>query len=233
VQSNDTPGRRLALFDLDGTLTRHDTFAPFVLGLLLRQPARWWRMPLLLLPLTRYALKQLDRGGLKGAILHTLFDGLPRSTVGHWAARFASRSVPQRLFTDGLRVFKAHLAAGDHVVVLSASPDLYVPLIGAQLGAHEVYCTAIRWRGERLDGRLAGPNRRDHEKSRVLDALRAAHPGLPVIAYGNSDPDLLHMRRCEAAVYVNASAALATALAAEGITCVEWRQAARCASPLS
>jgi hypothetical protein len=28
------PGRRLALFDLDGTLTRHDTYFPFVLGLL-------------------------------------------------------------------------------------------------------------------------------------------------------------------------------------------------------
>ena len=30
------PGpRRLAIFDLDGTLSRHDTYIPFVLGLLL------------------------------------------------------------------------------------------------------------------------------------------------------------------------------------------------------
>ena len=37
-------------------------------------------------------------------------------------------------------------------------------------------------------------------------------PGLPVIAYGNSTPDLDHMRRCEEAVFVNAGTALSTRL---------------------
>ncbi|HUG72399.1 MAG TPA: HAD-IB family phosphatase [Steroidobacteraceae bacterium] len=215
--------RRLALFDLDGTLTRHDTYLPFVLGLLARQPARWIRLLLLVLPAVGYLAGRLDRGGLKGAILHQLFKGMPFDTISTWAGRFATGAVPARLMPAALRTLQQHLAAGDHVVVLSASPDLYVPLIAQRLGVSETHCTAIRWNGLWLDGRLAGPNRRDHEKSRVLDTLRAAHPGLPVIAYGNSPADLNHMRRCEQAVYVNASPRLAASLGAEGIHCVRWR----------
>ncbi len=86
------------------------------------------------------------------------------------------------MFAEAVNEFRKHLAAGDHVVVLSASPDLFVPEIARALGANEVICTQIRWTGELLDGRLAGPNRRDHEKARVLEELRARMPGLPVIA---------------------------------------------------
>jgi phosphoserine phosphatase len=108
------------------------------------------------------------------------------------------------------------------VVLLSASPDLYVPRIGTLLGVTETHCTRIRWNGDLLDGRLEGCNRRDEEKLRVVEQLRAAHPGLPVIAYGNSPPDLVHMRRCEQAVYVNADAQLARQLTADGMRCVRW-----------
>ena len=215
--------RRLALFDLDGTLSRRDTFFPFVLGLLARMPQRWLRVPLLLVPLVRYLAGALDRGGLKGAVLHGLFAGAPRDRITGWAAQFAARSVPGRMHAEGMATLAAHREAGDHVVVLSASPDLYVPDIARRLGAHEVHCTAIRWDGARLDGRLAGPNRRDEEKARVLAALRRTHPGLPVIAYGNSPADLVHMRQCEQAVYINASARLAAQLQGAGIQCRHWR----------
>ncbi len=214
--------RRIALFDLDGTLTRRDTYVPFVLGLLLRRPARWMRAPLLILPVLRYMAGRMDRGGLKGAILQQLFAGLPRALLQRWSARFASVSLATRMHADGVATLKSHLAAGDHVVLMSASPDLYVPLIGDGLGAHEVHCTRVRWDGDRLDGRLAGPNVRDHEKTRVLGELRARHPGLPVIAYGNSAPDLFHMRQCEEAVYVNPAPAEAPSLTASGIRCVHW-----------
>jgi len=63
---------RLAIFDLDGTITRHDTLAPYVLGfLILRSP---WRLPALLLVLPvllGYAVGLIDRGGLKSAFILT------------------------------------------------------------------------------------------------------------------------------------------------------------------
>lgn len=217
------PPRRLALFDLDGTLTRHDTFVPFVLGLLLRHPARWPRVLLLLAPALGYLAGRLDRGGLKGAILHALFRGMPRSTLRAFAVAYAARVVPARLFAQGLEAFRGHLAAGDHVVILSASPDLFVPDIARCLGAHAVHCTQVRWQADRLDGRLSGLNRRGEEKTRVLEQLRAAHPGMPVIAYGNSPSDLDHMARCEEALYINPGSALAASLDARGIAHARWR----------
>jgi phosphatidylglycerophosphatase C len=224
VEQFTQPGpRRLAIFDLDGTLSRHDTYLPFVLGLLRRQPLRWPRVALLLIPALGYLLGRLDRGALKGAILHCLFRNLPRDTIDAWAQQYAALVVPARMFAEGIATFHAHRAAGDHVVLLSASPDLFVPAIARLLGAHEVICTQIRWQGDLLDGRLAGPNRRDHEKARVLADLRLRMPELPVIAYGNSAPDLIHMQRCEQAVFVNASSALAAQLARQGLRCVQWR----------
>ena len=215
--------RRLAVFDLDGTLTRADTFGPFVLGLLARHPLRAWRLPLLLIPVAAYLLRMTGRGGLKGAVLHVLFGGMPRSRVEAWADEYTGKVVPRRMFPDAVGALRAHLSDGDYVVVLSASPDLYVPRIGAALGAHESICSEVRWSGDRLDGRLAGENRRGEEKLRVLQQLRRAHPGLPVIAYGNSDPDLPHLLQCEQAVYVNPGPALDQRLSARGLRCVQWQ----------
>ncbi|HXC57710.1 MAG TPA: HAD-IB family phosphatase [Steroidobacteraceae bacterium] len=215
--------RRLAVFDLDGTLSRADTFGPFVLGLLRRHPARVLRVPLLLLPVIGYVLRLMDRGGLKGAILHVLFAGLSRAEVGQFARQYAQTVVPDRLFPAALAALRKHLADQDHVVLLSASPDLYVPDIGAALGVDETICTQVRWNGEQLDGRLAGLNRRDQEKLRVLEGLKQQHPGLSAIAYGNSRADLPHMFRCEQAVYVNAAPALGRELGERGVQCVNWR----------
>lgn len=219
-----SPGvRRLALFDLDGTLTRADTFGPFVLGLLRRHPARALRLPLLLFPVAGYLLRITDRGGLKSAVLRLLFGNLSRADVEEFATGFARHVVESRTFPEAVAALRSHLASGDLVVLLSASPDLYVPRIGSLLGASETHCTRIRWNGDRLDGHLEGRNRRDTEKLRVLEQLRAAHPGLSVIAYGNSAPDLIHMSACEQAVYVNAGGDLARRLTARGIRCVQWR----------
>jgi phosphatidylglycerophosphatase C len=204
-------------------LSRADTFGPFVLGLLRRHPARVWRVPLLIIPIIGFLLRLVDRGGLKGAVLHRLFGGLPRKSVDEWAAQYACLVVPHRLFAEALAALRNHVARRDHVVLLSASPDLYVPRIGAALGVNETICTTVSWNGEYLDGRLAGPNRRDQEKLRVLEALKQRLPGLSVIAYGNSGADLPHMYRCEEAVYVNAAPALARELAGRGLTCVNWR----------
>ena len=222
TQPRQAPARRLALFDLDGTLTRRDTFFPFVVGLLLHRPGRWPRALLVPLLLAGDLLGRLDRGGLKGGILHALFSGMPREAMHAYATTYAAGVVPARMFPEAVETFRGHLEQGDHVVVLSASPDLFVPDIAQRLGAHEVICTQVRWDGGRLDGRLASANRRDHEKARVLQALRVAHPGLPVIAYGNSPADLIHMRTCEEAVYINAGPGLAARLRAEGIRTANW-----------
>jgi len=214
--------QRLAVFDLDGTLTRADTFVAFACGLLARNPLRVLRVPLLMFALLAFALRIHDRGALKGAILRILFRGLARTEVHKWAQQFAQSAVAGRMFPEALAAFRAHVSAGDYTVLMSASPDLYVPLIAQALGASECICTPVRWNGDRLDGRLAGPNCRGEEKARALERLRQQHPGLAVIGYGNSGADVSHLMRCDEAVYVNAQPRIRGRLEQLGFRCVQW-----------
>ena len=155
-------------------------------------------------------------------MIRVLLGGLPRSAVDHWTAGYVQQVVPGRLFAAALSAIAAHRASGDRLVLLSASPDLFVPALGAAMGFDEIHCTGVRWDGEVLDGALTTANRRGDEKLQVLQALRARNPGCHVTGYGNSAPDLVHLRACDAAIYVNAPPALAQQLAAQGLHVVRW-----------
>jgi phosphatidylglycerophosphatase C len=197
----------LAVFDLDGTITRGDTMWRFVAGFLLRHPARWWRLPLCVGPLAGYALRTLDRGGLKGAVIRLTLGGASRRELDGWARDFTRRVLRDGLFAEALTCIAAHRRLRSHLVLLSASPDLYVPTIAAALGFDECVCTQLRWRTDgRLDGALASTNRRGAEKARCVQALLSERQPQRSHAYGNSRADLEHLRLVSAGCYVNGPA---------------------------
>jgi len=198
----------LAIFDLDGTITRSDTLQHYIAGFLLRRkPARLWRVPLLLLPLLRYCVDGGDRGPLKSGVIRLVLGGLPRAELDDWNRIFVARLLNGGVFAEALEQIKRQRDAGAHLVLLSASPDLYVPAIGAALGFDETICTEVRWRADgRLDGSLASANRRGEEKARCVRALLQQHAATSSVACGNSRADLPHLRLVSEGVYVNGSA---------------------------
>jgi phosphatidylglycerophosphatase C len=212
----------VALFDLDGTLTWRDTLRPFLGGYLIRHPRRLFSLWRLLPALAGYALHR-DRGRLKSQAIRMVMGGAERTSVEAWADTFVGRSQARHLFRPAaLAVLAAHRAAGDRLVLMSASPDLYVPRIGTLLGFERTLCTEINWRAQRLDGSLKTPNLRGEEKLRCLIRLRAQYPGLPFVAYGNSASDLAHMKQADRALLVNGNAAARRAAAGVGIPTGEW-----------
>lgn len=215
--------RSLAVFDLDGTLTRHDTLFPYVHGFLHRHP---WRAPgaLRVLPtVLRFAMGDADHGALKAAFIRATLRGCTRAQIEPWTARFVRRLLVSGLWSDARSTIENHRAAGDALILMSASVDLYVPAIARALGFSQCICTAVRWDGERLDGELASPNRRGAEKARCLEALRAQHPGARIVAYANAASDLAHLRLAEQGVLVNGPARARRAAARAGIRTVTWR----------
>lgn len=194
----------LAVFDLDGTITRRDSLAPYLAGYLRDHPARAARLPLALPAMLSFILGRADRGVLKGSLLHYLLGGLNRAEVSAWSERFTPQLVRHGLFGEALDAIGAHRKAGDRLVLLSASVDLYVPLVGRALGFDEVICSRARWGpGERLDGRLDGPNCRGEEKVRQLQELLRRLQPTHTTAYGNSSADLPHMELADQGIYVN------------------------------
>jgi phosphatidylglycerophosphatase C len=212
----------LALFDLDGTLTRRDTLLPYLAGFLRQHPQRLARLPLVLPALARFALGRADRGAVKSAAIRAALAGRTRQEIDAWTGEFVPRLLAHGMHADALAALEAHRRRGDRLVLLSASPDLYVPAIGRALGFAETVCTGIAWDGERLTGRLTTPNRRGAEKARVLSALRREHPGLEVVAYGNSAGDLEHLALADRAMLVNGSARARRAAGRLRVDCVNW-----------
>ncbi|MFO1399862.1 MAG: HAD-IB family hydrolase [Steroidobacteraceae bacterium] len=197
-------GVELVVFDLDGTITRRDTLLPYALGYVLRHP---WRLPRLLLVLPAllgYALRLIDRGGLKGALVRATLGGLPRDAIDAWTERWLPRLLARGLYAEAVRAIAAARARGATLVLMSASPDLYLPAIAARLGFDRCLCTGLRWRPDgRLDGRLATANRRGAEKARCVAALLAELRPPRSSAYGNSRADLPHLALVSEGIYVN------------------------------
>jgi len=217
------PQHWVAVFDLDGTLTWTDTLFPFLMSFLLRHPwrmLRLWRLPFDLLS---FLVRNRDRGLLKSRVIRMVMGGVTRAVIDAYAASFVDTlELHHRLRLAGLVMLEAHRAAGDHLVLLSASPDLYVPHIGRSLRFERTLCTELEWDGDRLVGTLKTANRRGVEKLHCLAWLRTQYPDLPVVAYGNSASDLDHMRHADRALLVNGNAAARASAVRLGIPTSNW-----------
>lgn len=217
-------GRPLAVFDLDGTITRFDTLGPFLLGCLARRPWRLARLPLVVPAAARYCFDR-NRGALKGALLHATLGGLSRSWLGERSAAFVRWLLQHALYEEALAAIDMHRRRGDCLILMSASADLYVPQIAQALGFEQVQCSRVQWREDgRLDGRLQGENCRGLEKQRRLQELIERERPARVYAYGNSSADVPHLLLAQEGYLVNGPRQLPLPAALQR---VNWSRSAR------
>jgi len=219
---------RLAVFDLDGTLTRRDTFVPYLQGWLARHPGRR-RIVRLVAAIGRFYALGRDRGRLKSDLIRACMSGATRSDVRDWTETFVAGLDGRMLNPGALAAIARHRAAGDRLVLLSASVDLYVPAIGLRFGFAETICTGVAWRGGLLDGALTTPNRRAAEKLRCIEALRLRFPRAEIAAYGNTAADLAHLAAVEHPMLVNARPKARRQAEKMGIATDDWRN--KCPPP--
>jgi HAD superfamily hydrolase (TIGR01490 family) len=220
----EPPVRTVVVFDLDGTLTVRDSYLGFLAAMLAARPVRWcrcWRLPFDVL---RFKLGRRDNGWLKSRFLAAVLGGLTTADT-----EAATRGFVERLMSHGLRpgalaALRRHIDAGDELVLLSASPDLYVPAIAERLGISVCLCTrTARDRAGRITGALDGSNCRGAEKIRRLQTLLAPDRAAShVIAYADHRSDLPLLAWADDGVLVNPSAALARLGAAAGLRAVRW-----------
>lgn len=192
--SSDAP---LAVFDLDGTLLRGDSFLPFLVSYA-RRRRRFF--PLLLLPLfvAGYACRLLSARVAKEQLLIAFFRGRDVECVGEHAKWFTDAWVKKRLRGELLDRLRGHQEAGHRVILLSASPDLYVSTIGEALGVREVLATPVAVAAGRFDGRISGDNLKGPAKVEALKRhLGRAEPPPASVAYGDSSSDLPLLRWVE------------------------------------
>jgi phosphatidylglycerophosphatase C len=182
--------RALAVFDLDGTLTRRDTLLPFVVSYAWRHRSI---RPLIALPmyLCLYACRLLSDRSAKERILVSFFRGQSKTNVSAHADWFCKTWLPNRLCDVVVGKLREHQKAGHRVVLLSASPDIYVPAIARELGISEVICTRVAGDDTTWHGSLVGPNYKGAAKlDRLQEYLgRKVWPG-STYAYGDQSHDV-------------------------------------------
>jgi phosphatidylglycerophosphatase C len=187
----------VAAFDFDGTLTRRDTLLPF-----LRVVAGRRRVASALaanaVGLARAARRRDERDVVKERVLARCVAGIAAEDAVDAAARYAEQ-IDWR--DDVVSTLRVHAAAGHEIVVVSASPTLYVAPAVARLGVQEVLATELQVERGVLTGRFAGRNCRAEEKVVRLDEWLQGRD-VELHAYGNSPDDAAMLSRAEHAVWV-------------------------------
>ncbi|VVE13935.1 HAD family hydrolase [Pandoraea iniqua] len=179
----------VAAFDFDGTISTTDSLRVFVrrtvgtprfvLGALLASP---W--------LIGAALHLIDRGTAKAHFLRAALGARPQTQLDAEAKRFVADGLPALVRPEMLARVRQHRAMGHRVVLVSASPSLYLRPWAASVGFDAVLSTELAFdTNGRFAGDFAKPNCWGPEKVRRLEAWWGNAPPRVLFAYGDSRGD--------------------------------------------
>ncbi len=156
------------------------------------------------------AAGQRDRDALKAGAARAVFAGRSVHDVGRHAAEFSRMVYATWLRPDTLELLRAHQEAGDTVLLVSASFEVYLRPLGGLLGVDDVLAARLVIDDDRhFTGDLNGPNCRGPEKLlRLYEWLDEHHadvggrPGVHITAYGDSAGDRELLLDADSAVFV-------------------------------
>ena len=176
----------LALFDFDGTITRSDTFTPFIHFAVSRR--RLWLGILPLLPLILvYELGLLPATRMRAAAAFMAFRGRRAEEVDELGRRYAKR-LPELMRQQAFDKIRWHQAQGDTVVVVSASLSPYLRAFCEEQRV-ALICTQLEQRAGVLTGRYLAGDCTGHEKARRVRAAYDLSQYPVIYAYGDTPED--------------------------------------------
>jgi phosphatidylglycerophosphatase C len=182
------PRRIVAAFDFDGTITTLDTLKDFVRFSVGR--TRFAAGAVRAAPWAMGALTRMcGRGTAKARFLAATLGGMERSALEAAAQRYVAQRLPAVVRPEMTARVREHGQLGHELVLVSASPTLYLALWAAQAGFDAVLATELEYRDDTFTGRLAGPNCWGPEKVRRLRQWLGSDRPSVLYAYGDSRGD--------------------------------------------
>lgn len=217
---------RVALFDLDGTLTRRDTYLAYLLGFLARRPQRWWQVAPLGCAVLAHLTGRRDNTWLKTTFLRRVMGGEERETVKAWTTTFLDRVWRTGLRARAPEIIARHRDAGDRLLLVTASLDLYAEPLAERLAFDAVVCTRAAFDAEgRITGALADGNCYGPRKlERVRDYLERHAPGAVAVCYTDHHTDLPLLQWVAEPIAVNPTARLRREAIRHGIPIQDWNR---------
>lgn len=221
--------KRIAIYDMDKTITRSPTWTRFLLHYARHHaPHRLALLPAAAALALGHPMRLIGRGTLKQAT-HRLLIGTrtPPERIARAAHSFAQRERRDRLFPAALAQIAADRAAGYAIVIATASPRFYADAIGLAVGADAVIATeTARDAHGRVLPRLVGANCYGQAK---LDRIAAwlAEAGCTrskthIRFYSDHISDAPTFAWADEAFVINPGTALAALAARSGWRRLDW-----------
>ncbi|MCX7648941.1 MAG: HAD-IB family hydrolase [Flavobacteriales bacterium] len=190
--------KTLALFDLDGTLTRRDTMFDFLF--FATGPFGFIQKMLRVLPaLVWYYIFRGQESQAKEILLSAFLKGQSRAEIESLAKRYADR-MDQLLRPEVWEVLLQWQRRGAHVVVVTASLDLWTSAWCQRHGLDLISSRGL-WEGNVFSGRLNGPNCRGEEKVRRIREKIHLESYDTILAWGDSRADEPMLRLAQQAYF--------------------------------
>ncbi|MCH7335965.1 HAD-IB family hydrolase [Acinetobacter sp. NIPH 2699] len=187
AKSKTNKALNLALFDFDGTLYPKDSFTGFIFFTLPKQHIVTRGLKILPWVLAYY-LGLYPAHAMRPRLFQSMFKGVAADLPQRLAQTYAQKIIKE-LDQDLLQQLYLHQQRGDHVVLVSASVDLYLAPICEFLNI-ELICTQTEIKNGVLSGNY---NSKDcsceQKKLRVMQEYNLDHYQ-QIYAYGNSHEDL-------------------------------------------
>ncbi len=179
----------VALFDLDGTLTKIDTLIPYCLTSLLHQPRRLLRINFIVNMALKYVIGKIDSHHFKEAIISFSLKGASKEYIDKINNFFISHILPLIIRTEIFRIMKQHKKRGDKIYIVSASPDIYLTAIRDEWKIDGLICTNSEWLNGHLTGKILGLNCKGKEKLLRILTIFNQRDLIGSHGYGNSKAD--------------------------------------------
>jgi phosphatidylglycerophosphatase C len=186
--------RKIAVFDFDGTITKRDTFLPFMLSYgsekIIRSAFR--------------TVFQRGKGNFRNTIktnvIREIFAGYPTERFLHDAVTYAG-SLQNKFREDTLDHIADHKARGHGLVMVTASLASYTRPIGSLLGFDHVIGVELEAKAEFLTGEIVGNNVRGTEKARLFKEWLGEEEA-EIWGYGNSRGDREMLAMADHSIWV-------------------------------
>lgn len=192
-QRHGNDPQAIAIFDLDGTLITRDSLLPFLSSFAWRHKRK---ARILIIPavLVLYALRIWPDQRAKQKLLVSICGGYSAKTIQAHAEWFCRNWVAGHQMKEAVQRLRQHQANGDRIILLSASPSVYVPQVARFFGIDEVICTEVGFEQHLCTGGIIGRNCKGSAKLEMLKAHLGDDDARFTYGYGDSESDMELLR---------------------------------------
>lgn len=225
-EATSSGGSKIAVFDLDGTITYRDTYVDFLLFCFRKRPLRVLRGGELIVYLLMYKAGYRSNHWLKSKYLGTIAGGLGGAELEGICEEFCLNTVKRNFKPKALAELNSLKKRGYTLVLATASFGFYVERLYSELKMDHLLCSNAKLdsRG-RLTGDIEGKNCIGSEKADRLQALCNTLSWDNIsLAYSDDIVDLPLFEMADKAFLVDPAGKTAARAEQLGYPILNWRQ---------